>query len=186
MVSVAKGDLTVRLILLLLVVKLSFTALRYGSGSPGGIFFPLLVLGALIGRAYSDIDILGTLYLPQEFTVNFVILGMTAFFSAVVKAPITGSILLAEMVGSLQHFTSLVTISAISYLASEILKTRPIYELFLERLLRKGIIPSTTEGEGERKILLSIPINQRKRRVRSLSFCLHLASTFTLRSRCTG
>ncbi len=135
-VSVAKGSYTFQFILVLLVVKLVFTALSYGSGSPGGIFFPLLVLGALIGRVYSDM--LASLHLSHGYTVNFVILGMTAFFSAVVKAPITGSILLAEMVGSLNHFTSLVTISAISFLASEVLKTKPIYELFLDRLLRKG------------------------------------------------
>jgi len=155
-VSVAQGELTFQFILLVLVIKLAFTALSYGSGSPGGIFFPLLVIGALIGRIYSDV--LGNFYLHQEYTVNFVILGMTAFFSAVVKAPITGSILLAEMVGSLNHFTSLITISALSYLASELLKTRPIYEMFLDRLLRKGILLPVQESVGERKTILSIPV----------------------------
>lgn len=155
-VSIARGELTLRFILVLVAVKLAFTALSYGSGSPGGIFFPLLVIGALIGRIYSDV--LGSFYLHQEYTINFVILGMTAFFSAVVKAPITGSILLAEMVGSLNHFTSLITISAISYLATELLKTRPIYELFLDRLLRKGILHPVHESIGELKTVLSIPV----------------------------
>ncbi|GAB4221883.1 MAG: ClC family H(+)/Cl(-) exchange transporter [Spirochaetales bacterium] len=154
--SVAEGTYALQFLLVLLVVKLVFTALSYGSGSPGGIFFPLLTLGAMMGSAY--VELLGDLYVGGEYRVNFVILGMTAFFSAVVKAPITGSVLLAEMVGSLQHFTSLVTISALAFLSSELLRTKPIYDVFLDRLLRRRIIAFIDGEEGERKTLLSIPV----------------------------
>ena len=34
---------------ILIVVKFLFTFACFGSGAPGGIFFPLLVLGALVG-----------------------------------------------------------------------------------------------------------------------------------------
>jgi len=122
-------------LLLILVGKFIFTSLSYGTGAPGGIFFPLLVIGALLGRLYSDM-LVQFFSWDYEYKINFIILGMTAFFSAVVQAPITGSILLAEMVGSLQHFTSLVTVSAVAYISAELFHTRPIYEVFLYRLLR--------------------------------------------------
>jgi H+/Cl- antiporter ClcA len=127
----------VQFLLVILVVKFILTSLSYGTGAPGGIFLPLLVIGALLGRLYSDLFVV-IFNWDSGYRINFVILGMTAFFSAVVQAPITGSVLLAEMVGSLQHFTSLVTISAVAYISAELFSAHPIYEVFLHRLLRKG------------------------------------------------
>mgnify|MGYP000662326763 CR=1 FL=1 len=49
---ITEGNVMLKTILLLFVMKLIFSAVSFGSGAPGGIFFPLLVLGALIGGAY--------------------------------------------------------------------------------------------------------------------------------------
>ena len=48
---ITEGNVMLKTILLLFVMKLLFSAISFGSGAPGGIFFPLLVLGALIGGA---------------------------------------------------------------------------------------------------------------------------------------
>jgi H+/Cl- antiporter ClcA len=85
-----------------------FTVLCYGSVVPGGIFFPMLVLGALLGRLYADL-LVHLIGLDPQLAVNFVILGMAAFFTAVVRAPITGSILITERTGSLSHLLSLIS-----------------------------------------------------------------------------
>ena len=39
--------------MLTLVMKFLFSAVSFGSGAPGGIFFPLLILGALIGAVFA-------------------------------------------------------------------------------------------------------------------------------------
>lgn len=70
-----------------------------GRGAPGGIFLPLLVMGAIIGSIYYNVALLASPSL-SGLVGNFIILGMAGYFSAIVRAPITGIILISEMTGS--------------------------------------------------------------------------------------
>ena len=63
----------------MLILKFILTLFAFGSGLPGGIFFPLLVLGSIIG------DIFGIVachyfYIPEVYVLNFIILAMAANF----------------------------------------------------------------------------------------------------------
>jgi H+/Cl- antiporter ClcA len=117
---------------LLFIGKLLFTALCYGSGTSGGIFLPFLSCGALAGAA------LGIFLSTAGFTVpaqnlNFIILGMAGFFTAVVKAPVTGIILILEMSGNFNHLGGLVLVSLSSFVTTEIMASRPVYAALLDR-----------------------------------------------------
>ena len=70
--------MVLKTVLLVLVVKFVFSAVSFGSGAPGGIFFPLLILGAMIGGAFAMI---GTQWfgLQQQYINNFVLLAMAGF-----------------------------------------------------------------------------------------------------------
>ena len=52
-VSLTKGEMVLGMVVLTLVVKFLFSAVSFGSGAPGGIFFPLLILGALLGAVFA-------------------------------------------------------------------------------------------------------------------------------------
>ena len=71
-------------------LKLVATALSAISGIPGGIFSPSLSVGAAIG---ADISLL----FHQVTTAPIVLLGMVAYFTGVVRAPITGFVIVSEM-----------------------------------------------------------------------------------------
>ena len=43
------------MLILLFIVKLLFSIICFSSGVPGGIFFPILVLGATIGTIFGKI-----------------------------------------------------------------------------------------------------------------------------------
>lgn len=58
---------------------------------------------------------------------------MTAFFSAVVKSPITGIILILEMSGNFSNLFVLVLASSISYFISELLKQESVYEILYNK-----------------------------------------------------
>ena len=74
--------------------------LSFGSGFPGGIFLPILTLGALSGSVFAAaFENIGFLQVSQ-FPI-FIILGMAGYFGAVSKAPLTAMILVTEMVGDL-------------------------------------------------------------------------------------
>ncbi|WP_304225676.1 ClC family H(+)/Cl(-) exchange transporter [Gracilinema caldarium] len=121
------------MLVLLFCVKLIFTAFSFGAGTAGGIFLPLLVCGALLGTFVGQgLVVLGLI--QQTYVLNFLILGMAAFFTAVVKAPVTGSVLMLEMSGNFNHFGSLMLVCLVSYVCSDILLSQPVYDVLLERL----------------------------------------------------
>ncbi len=137
--------MTLGIILLILAGRFVFSAVCFGSGAPGVIFFPLLVLGGFIGGAFA---MTGVQYfgLDSMYVNNFVLLAMAGYFAAIVRAPITGIVLIFEMTGSLSQMLSLSIVSVTAYTVASLLGSKPIYESLLERLLRNG---EKDHGEDE-------------------------------------
>jgi CIC family chloride channel protein len=106
--------------------------LSYGCGAPGGIFAPLLVLGALLGLAVGQ---LAHLCLPGIIVspVPFAVLGMAAYFAAIVRAPLTGIVLIVEMTNSYEQMLPLLVACFTAYAVADFIMDRPIYEALLER-----------------------------------------------------
>ncbi len=134
--SLGNDSITLKMLLLFLLVKFIFTFVCFGAGVPGGIFFPLLVLGALIGNIFGIISI-NIFGIPSIYLLNFIILAMAGHFASIVKAPITGIILICEMTGSFDHLLALSIVCIIAYITSDLLKSEPIYESLLERWIEK-------------------------------------------------
>lgn len=134
--SLFDSNFPLTFLILLLAVKFLFTMISYGSGAPGGIFLPLLSIGALIGCIYGAAIVHFT-NLDPVYINSFIILAMAGYFTAVVRAPITGIILITEMTGSFNHLLSLAIVSVTAYIAADLLGSKPIYESLLERILQK-------------------------------------------------
>ncbi|MDK2824672.1 MAG: hypothetical protein PWP71_2590 [Clostridia bacterium] len=150
------GHFTIKMLLVLMVIKFLFTMVSYGSGVPGGIFLPLLVIGALAGNIYGNI-IIEFFHIDPQFNSNFIVLAMAAYFTAIVKAPITGSILITEMTGSFSHLLAMITVSMTAYVVTDLLNSKPIYEVLLERILKnKG--PNGFIGEDKKKSIIEVAV----------------------------
>lgn len=132
---------------LLLIVKFAFSLVSFGSGAPGGIFFPLLVLGGFVGAIFGNVAVQMFGY-SANFMNNIIILSMAGAFAAIVRAPITGIILIAEMSGTLTNLLPIALVALISYLCASLLNCEPIYESLLHNLLIKnGVDLSAFHGE---------------------------------------
>ena len=154
--AIGSHQFSLSILSLLLVAKFFFTMLSYGSGVPGGIFLPMLVIGALVGGVYNDI-ITSVWGLDPNYSTTFIVLSMAAYFSAIVKAPITGSILIMEMTGSFSHMLSLIVVSMVAYLIADIVKSKPGYDLLLERSIEKqGKSPTCVAAE--KRIVIEIVV----------------------------
>lgn len=154
--SLGASDRTLTVLLVLAVVKFAFTMLSYGSGAPGGIFLPLLVIGALIGNIFGDTVQL-YFHVDPRYVNNFIVLSMAAYFTAIVKAPITGSILITEMTGSFSHLLSMATVSMTAYLVTDLLHSKPVYELLLARIIARRGRREWNHTEYN-KAILEIPV----------------------------
>ena len=124
------------LLIILYISKFLFTMICFGTNAPGGIFLPLLVLGALSGNIFANFGIESRLF-DSQWTALFIIMGMAAYFSAVVKAPITGSILIMELTGNFSHLLALILVSIIAFLISDICGGKAAYSALLEHSLKK-------------------------------------------------
>lgn len=148
---------TMTLIFIMLICKFFFTMICYGSGVPGGIFLPLLTIGALIGSFYGQFFTL-FLHVNSYYVNNFIIMGMTGYFTAVVRSPITGIILITEMTGSFNHFLSLSIVSIIAYLVADKLGTGPIYESLLDKFLINNAGMEIRQNEQDEKTIIQVPV----------------------------
>jgi hypothetical protein len=141
-------DFPIYMLILLFIVKLLFSIICFSSGVPGGIFFPILVLGATIGTIFGKI-------IDPVYINSFIILGMAGYLTAIVRAPITSIILIFEMTGNLSYLLPLSIVCLITYSVPNYLKSLPIYEYLLERLMEKEHISTSKCGE---KMTMSIVV----------------------------
>ncbi|NMM65378.1 H(+)/Cl(-) exchange transporter ClcA [Clostridium sp. P21] len=153
--SLVNCSFSLKVLLILLIVKFFFTMTSFGCGVPGGIFLPLLVIGALIGIAYGDI-IKILFAFDQNYINNLIILGMAGYFAAIVKSPITGCVLITEMTGSFSHLLSVSLVCLIAYITADIMKSKPIYEVLLDKFLSTST--NKFKGEEGAKVIIEIAV----------------------------
>ena len=135
---ISDGKFTLMALAVLFAAKLFFSTGSFGTGTPGGIFLPLLVIGAITGGLYSTF--LSTAFGVEEYYIKgFVIIAMAGFFSAIVRAPITGVILITEMTGNFMTLLSLVAASLVAYVVADLLGGEPVYDQLMHRRQRKKV-----------------------------------------------
>ena len=116
----------------LFLLRFLLGPLCYAPGLPGGLFAPLLVVGAAAGL------LLGVLieWARPELTTplaGWAAVGMGALFVAVVRAPVTGIALVVEMTGATTLFVPLLTACASATAVPTLLGSRPIYDTLRDR-----------------------------------------------------
>ena len=121
------GEGTIATIPLMFLVRFALGPVSYATKTPGGLFAPMLVLGAQLGLLFgllcrsitSDISIQ-----PEAFAV----VGMAAFFCGVVRAPLTGIVLVTEMTGSVTMLLPMLGACFAAMLVPALMGSAPIYE----------------------------------------------------------
>jgi len=131
------GNIAIRWVLVLIVARFALTMVSYGSGTAGGIFAPLLVIGALgglaVGRAAYAVAPAWAAH-PEIFAV----FGMGALLTAIVRAPLTGIVLMIELTGEYGFMLPLLVSCFAAYGIAEAMNEAPIYEALRERALQRA------------------------------------------------
>ena len=111
-------------ILAIFVVKFFITPFCFGSGAAGGIFLPMLMLGAFLGYIVASIsNLLGLNVDPIIISM----IGMGAFLSAVARTPITAAVMVFEMTSGYKFILPIMLSAAIADLVAQKLNHKPIY-----------------------------------------------------------
>jgi len=136
------GQMALKLMLALIVLKLFAVTTSYASGNAGGIFGPSLFIGAMLGGS------LGTVahhFLPN-YTANpgaYALVGMGAVFAGIVRAPMTSVLMIFEMTQDYAVIVPLMIANLVSLFIASRLQHKPIYE---ELAVQDGIHLPGAEG----------------------------------------
>ena len=125
--SLGQQRYTLPLLLTFLAIRFLLSQITYGSGAPGGIFLPILTLGALTGATWASFPTLTGTPNNSANTTLMIIAGMAGLFGAVSKAPLTALILVTEMT-SYDLLMPLGFVTLIAYTTYDILGGKPIYD----------------------------------------------------------
>jgi chloride channel protein, CIC family len=99
----------------------------YATGTPGGIFAPMMVLGAQLGMIFGEASkfAFSGLFIQP---VAFAVVGMAAFFTAVVRAPLTGIALVTEMTSDATLLLPMLASCFCAMIAPTLAGEAPIYD----------------------------------------------------------
>ena len=130
------GAGTLGLLPLVFLIRLVLGALSYSAGTPGGLFAPLLVLGAQFGLFFGLACELAfpDLHVQPE---GFAVVGMAALFTGIVRAPLTGIVLATEMTADVTMLLPMLGACAMAMLTPTLLKDPPIYDSLRERTVNR-------------------------------------------------
>ncbi|MEI6442066.1 MAG: chloride channel protein [Nostocales cyanobacterium ELA583] len=133
------------------IAQFILTLIAFGSGAPGGLFAPSLILGSCLGHIIGvcELQIFGV-----GSPTTYALAGMGGFFSAVSKVPITAIVIVFEMTTDFNLVLPLMVVSVTSYLVAENIFPGSFYNKLLK--LNGIIIQNNTPNEG---ILTQITAN---------------------------
>jgi CIC family chloride channel protein len=133
--SALTGAIALQWLPLLLATRFFLTMESYGTGAAGGIFAPLLVLGALGGLGFGHL-VHSALPSWAAQPEAFAVIGMGGLLTAIVRAPLTGIVLMIELTGKYDFMLPLLACCLVAYGVAEGLGDTPIYEALRERARR--------------------------------------------------
>lgn len=120
-------------LLIVVIIRMITGVLSMGCGVPCGVFIPMLAIGAGAGALLSIL--FQKAGMDGVYSDYLVIICMASFFTCVVKAPITGIVMVFELTGQFRNFLPALIGIVIGYLIGMLFKTEAIYEKSLEQYI---------------------------------------------------
>ena len=144
--ALLSGSMTIKAIAVVFLVKFIAVPICFGSGAPGGIFLPMLMLGAFLGWlsgiAFSACGL-------EASYDSMALMGMAAFLAAVGRTPITAVVMVFEMTGGYNMILPIMLCAAVADFTVGRLGGKPIYS----ELILRG------EKHGSAAVLSSLKVN---------------------------
>ncbi len=134
--EILDGGMALGPLMLILLIRWFIGPLSYSAGTPGGLFSPLLLVGACLGAIFAGAL---NIAMPEPYALSavaFAIVGMTAFFTGVVRAPITGIVLIAEMTATTALMVPMLVACFGAMLSASLVRGEPIYDTLRHRMLQ--------------------------------------------------
>jgi CIC family chloride channel protein len=129
---VLNGDVVLKAVILLAVLKIIATSVAYASGNAGGIFGPTLFIGSMVG---ASVGAVAHLLFPQSTAGPgaYALVGMGTAFAGVIRAPLTSVIMIFEVTRDYTIIVPLMIANLIAFYIAQRLQKKPIYEALAQQ-----------------------------------------------------
>lgn len=151
------GDTNASLAAIVFVAQFILTLIAFGSGAPGGLFAPSLILGSCLGHF---IGVCEAQLLGVGSVTTYALAGMGGFFSAVSKVPITAIVIVFEMTTDFNLVLPLMIVSVVAYLVADKVMPGSLYDKLLQ--LNGITIVKTASSDGILKNLTAKDVMQQQ------------------------
>lgn len=125
------------------------TLLAYGSGAPGGLFAPSLVLGSALGAMTSYIE---SYFFNTGSAETMALIGMGAFFAAVARVPITAVVIIFEITGRYQLVLPLMVTCAIATFVGSLIEKGSVYDMLRDWSGLSPVDENTSNGKQTKSL----------------------------------
>jgi|HubBroStandDraft_6_1064221.scaffolds.fasta_scaffold15375_4 CIC family chloride channel protein len=148
---------TWEILALLGVAKILTTSLSFVSGTPGGMFAPVLFIGAMIGGAIGGLE---HHFFPQigASVAPFALVGMGTFFAGFLRVPITSVFMVVETSGNYSIVLPVMISNTIAYLISRAYQDVALFDL----LAKQDDLELPSMEEQREQIVLRVEDAMRK------------------------
>ncbi len=160
--ALPEGEWMVLLLLFMVILlKVIAAVLTVDGGGDGGIFAPSMFIGAFTGFAFAHlVNMTGVVHLQEN---NFVAIGMCGVFTAVMRAPLTGIFLIAEITHSYTLLVPLMIVSSVAYFFAHLFEPNSIYR---KALAESNLLINDRDQSMLRRLQVKFSLNRRCRSLR--------------------
>ena len=151
------GEIVLKFVVLLAVLKMIATAVCYASGNAGGIFGPSMFIGAMIGAAVGRV---AHVALPgvTAGAGAYALVGMGTAFAGIIRTPLTSVFMIFEVTRDYTIIVPLMISNLIAYYISQRFQHEPIYEALSRQ---DGLhLPTGAFRQHARKLRVSVAIRE--------------------------
>jgi CIC family chloride channel protein len=140
---------TWQVLLILGGLKIFGTGLSFSSGTPGGLFAPVLFMGAMLGGAVGLVE--QHLFPQLPIPVGaYALVGMGTLFAGILRAPMTSVFMMLEVSGNYTIIVPVIISNAIAYVISRSFQPMPIFDMLSRQ---DGLDLPSLEEEREMPML---------------------------------
>jgi CIC family chloride channel protein len=125
--KVLSGDVVLKLVVMLALLKMFATALCYASGNAGGIFGPSMFIGAMMGAAVGRVAHVALPGVTADAGA-YALVGMGTAFAGIIRTPLTSVIMIFEVTRDYTIIVPLMISNLIAFYISQKFQHEPIYE----------------------------------------------------------
>ncbi|HTZ98817.1 MAG TPA: chloride channel protein [Candidatus Aquilonibacter sp.] len=125
--ALLNGHMAIKIAAMLVVLKLITSATSSGSGNAGGIFAPVLFIGAMLGGTVGGV---AHHFWPQVTASPgaYALVGMGAAFAGIIRTPMTSVVLVFEVTRDYTIIVPLMIANLVSYFISKKIQSDTLYE----------------------------------------------------------